>query len=198
MIVSEKEHTFMQDTNAYVHITVNPSDFTATPGTLDLITLQVNTNDGWMDICSEPLIQTKTEPTEIDFHGFFYAGTKIRTFTKILGQKNVFNAKFKMTGYMRVLETSNIKPFPKDSFTWRVGIPSNTKGDQAQNITQPNSIAISADGFIRASGNFLNENAASTTKKDNTNRYMAQQSWATPFVYLAQKIKDGDNLSCYK
>jgi hypothetical protein len=89
----EQPFVFKQDTNAYIHVSINPTAVPAltSQSSLDLVCLQVNTNDGWKTICSEPLNGNKLQPTEIDMHGFFYAQTELRVWYKKLGQLTLFN-----------------------------------------------------------------------------------------------------------
>jgi hypothetical protein len=136
------EHIFKQDTNTYIHISLNPGYTDATALVLDLLCLQVCTeHDGWKTICSEPIKYTKNNEnlTEIDMHGFFYAGSKIRTWTKKLGTNSAVKSSTNTVGYMSIVETSNEKPFPTKSFTWRTEIPKNTSGKTVEdNKSKPN------------------------------------------------------------
>jgi len=176
-------HTFMQDTNAQIHITLNASGSgTFRTGATDLICLQVFTNNDWQTICSEPITKTIVE---VDFHGFFYAGTQIRAKAVNLNPNTTnlsVNTFFAGPSEMDVLEISNDKPFPTDSFSWRASIPQNPP---TASISEPNSTTISANGFISFSGDFLNSNTEAASKFSTT------QKWTTPYVYGVQQLADG-------
>lgn len=144
------------------------------------------TNDGWQTICSEPIIKGMVE---VDFHGFFYAGTSIRA-TPVQLNADATNLSvaslFAGPSQMDVTEISNEKPFLTNSFSWRSSIPSNPS---TASMSEPNTMSISANGFISFDGNFLNSNTETASKFTKT------QKWTTPFVYGIQQLSSGTGIN---
>lgn len=179
------EYTFLDDANAYIHVNVNQTTAVNNAAVNDVLEIQISTNSGWMTICSEPL-RTAISRFDIDVHGFFYAGTKVRCIGRQYGTTtSLSNATPVASGVMVITEVSKEKPFNHKSFTWRASLPANKAfPDSKSSVNQKN---IDENGLVRIDGKFVNSTASVLT-----GGLEAGNGWQTPAVYAVLSTNCGE------
>jgi hypothetical protein len=145
----------------------------------------------WKTICQQPL-QCADSAFDIDLHGYFFAGTKLRGYIEqYLPSHNVI---FSMSN-MQVTRFSSESGFPNKSFDWWVS----NNGALTSDMNPPD--VISAPGFLSFTGLYW------TTTRDGTNstntivgskatdyifnRYALERHYCTNAVYANVCYGDG-------
>ena len=147
---------------------------------MDIVSIQVKDANGqWTNVCQEPL---RNAIFDLDFHGFFYAGAKIRLCAKAYNPQNTFISSLTSTARVNssIVMTMNNKPLGTDSFEWRTSV--NGKN-------QSEAITINKTGFINTSGRFINASSGSFSKPWQTGDVFAVGKKGNDFFPLGNTFK---------